>query len=402
MRLVLIADAFPPMRTSGAVQLWDLSHEFLIQGHNIVVLLPSAEIECAWAIEDMEGVRVLRLRAPRVKDVNYLRRVFGEILMPFFMWRNLCKSPLDNAQWDGIVWYSPSIFHGPLVHILKSVSRCKSYLILRDIFPQWAADIGLISKRGLTYLFLSCVARYQYFVADIIGVQSPGNLKYFNNLAIKKNQRLEVLQNWLFNYPVAECSIALASTKLSGRKIFVYAGNMGVAQGVDTFLDLAELLKMRLDLGFLFVGRGSCAEKLADDARLRGLNNVLFYAEIHPREIPGLLAQCVAGLVALDPRHVSHNIPGKFLTYMQAGLPVLAKINAGNDLVEVIRENNIGHVSVDGAVRSLMVGALELLDLINIDPDIRGRCRSLYRKEFSPERAVRQITSALLVKADVI
>jgi glycosyltransferase involved in cell wall biosynthesis len=399
MRVVLIADAFPPMRTSGAVQLRDLSREFLNQGHEITVILPSTEIEHSWLLEDIEGVRVLRLRSPKTKDVNNIRRAFAEFFMPFFMQRNLNKSPLAKERWDGVVWYSPSIFHGPFVRAIKHASSCKSYLIIRDIFPQWAADMGLMNKRGLIYLFFNNVARYQYSVADIIGVQTPGNLAYFKDWAVTGDRQLEVLQNWLFDSPTCECSILLSKTKLAGRKIFVYAGNMGVAQGADTFLDLAELLQVRLDVGFLFVGRGSDAEKLIEHARLRKLNNVLFYDEIHPDEIPGLYAQCAVGLVALDPKHRSHNIPGKFLTYMQAGLPVLARINSGNDLVEIIRKNNVGRVSVDKEQSSLEAQASELLDFLDVDSNIKDRCRNLYLKLFSPEMAVRQIVYALQDKA---
>jgi glycosyltransferase involved in cell wall biosynthesis len=321
--------------------------------------------------------------------------------MPFFMRRNLHKSPLAKEQWDGVVWYSPSIFHGPLVRAIKLASNCKSYLIIRDIFPQWAADMGLISKRGLIYLFFNTVARYQYSVADIIGVQTPGNLDYFKDWAVRGNRRLEVLQNWLFDSPTGECSISLAKTKLAERKIFVYAGNMGVAQNVGAFLDLAELLQTRWDVGFLFVGRGSDAEKLAENARLRRLNNVLFYDEIHPDEIPGLYVQCTVGLVALDSKHRSHNIPGKFLTYMQAGLPVLARINSGSDLVEIIRKNNVGRVSVDKEQNSLEAQAIELLDFLDVDSNVKDRCRNLYLKLFSPEMAVKKIVYALQGKAAV-
>lgn len=402
MRIALIADTFPPLRTSGAVQLRDLSREFLNQGHEITVILPSAEIEHSWLLEDMKGLRVLRLRAPKIKDVNYLRRIFGEFFMPFFMLRNLKKSAVTMEHWDGVVWYSPSIFHGPLIHAIKSASNCKSYLIVRDIFPQWAADIGLMSKRGIIHLFFNTVARYQYSVADIIGVQTPGNLNYFKKWVIGGHRQLEVLQNWLFDTPAGECSISLANTKLAGRKIFVYAGNMGVAQGVSTFLDLAELLQLRSDIGFLFVGRGSDAEKIADHARLRGLNNVLFYDEIHPDEIPGLYAQCAVGLVALDPKHRSHNIPGKFLTYMQAGLPVLARINSGNDLVEIIKNNNVGRVILDKEEGSMEAQARELLDSLDLDRNVKDRCRNLYLKLFSPEIAVKQIVYALQDKVAAI
>jgi glycosyltransferase involved in cell wall biosynthesis len=401
MRIVLIADAFPPSRTSGAVQLRDLSHEFLNQGHEITVILPSSEIEHPWLLEDINGVRALRLRAPKTKDIGYIRRTFAEFFMPFFMRRNLHKSPFSPEGWDGVVWYSPSIFHGPFVRSIKLASNCKSYLIIRDIFPQWAADMGLMSSRGLIYHFFNMVARYQYSVADIIGVQTHGNLNYFKNWLIGGNRQLEVLQNWLFDSPAGECSISLTNTKLVGRKIFVYAGNMGVAQGVGVFLDLAELLQERLDVGFLFVGRGSDAEKLAEDARLRRLNNVLFYDEIHPDEIPGLYAQCAVGLVALDPKHRSHNIPGKFLTYLQAGLPVLARINSGNDLVEIIKKNNVGCVIVDEERNSLVTQASELLDFLEVDPNVKNRCRNLYLELFSPEMAVKQIVYALEDNAEI-
>ena len=394
MRVVLISDTFPPLCTSGAVQLRDLSREFVNQGHEITVILPSAEIKYPYLLEDMEGVRVLRLRSPKIKNLNYIRRTFAEFFMPFIMRRNLHKSPLARERWDGVVWYSPSIFHGPFIRAIKLASNCKSYLIIRDIFPQWAVDIGLMSKRGLIYLFFNTVARYQYSVADIIGVQTPGNLEYFTDWVVRGNRQLEVLQNWLFDSPTGECSISLNDTKLAGRKIFVYAGNMGVAQGVSIFLDLAELLQVRLDIGFIFVGRGSDATKLAEDASLRELNNVLFYDEIDPDEIPGLYAQCAVGLVALDPRHKSYNIPGKFLTYMQAGLPVLARINTGNDLVDLIQENNIGRVSVGGDKRSLEMLAYELLDLIDTDFDIKNKCRALYLKLFTPEKIVKKIVDA--------
>jgi len=175
-----------------------------------------------------------------------------------------------------------------------------------------------------------------------------------------------------------------------------------VAQGVRAFLDLAELLQGRLDVGFLFVGRGSNAAELAEDARLRGLNNVLFYDEIHPDEISGLYAQCTVGLVALDPKHRSHNIPGKFLTYMQAGLPVLARINSGNDLVEIIKKNNVGRVIVDREQTTLVTQASELLEFLELDHNIKDRCRSLYLKLFSPEMAVKQIVSALEGSAKTI
>jgi glycosyltransferase involved in cell wall biosynthesis len=255
--------------------------------------------------------------------------------------------------------------------------------------------MGLMSKRGLPYIIFNAVARYQYSLADTIGIQTPGNQIFFKDYVFNRSKRVEVLHNWLSDIRVSKCTISLANTKLAGRKIFVYAGNMGVAQKVSIFLDLAELLRDRLDVGFVFVGRGTEFVKISEEAMLRRLNNVLFYDEIHPDEIAGLYAQCAVGLVALDPRHKSHNIPGKFLTYMQAGLPVLASINFNNDLIEIIQENNVGRVSVGGNQEALELDARDLLSLLDVDHAIKDRCRNLYLKFFTPELAARQIIEAL-------
>ncbi|PHQ13512.1 glycosyltransferase family 4 protein [Marinobacter profundi] len=394
MKLVLIADTFPPLRTSGAVQLRDLSREFVRKGHELTVLLPSSDLEQPWALEDFGGVRVLRLRAPKTKDIDYVRRTIGEFLMPYAMLRNLRKSPLANERWDGVVWYAPSIFFGPIANALKKAGACKGYLIIRDIFPEWAVDMGLMG-RGLPYRFFRAVANYQYSVADVIGIQTAGNSVYFDHWIQKPGRKLEVLQNWLADAPVGQCTIDLAKTSLAGRRVLVYAGNMGVAQGMDVLLDLAEQLKTRSDIGFLFVGRGSDAQKLAADAKARGLDNVLFHDEIDPDEIPGLYAQCDVGLVALHPKHKTHNIPGKFLTYVQSGLPVLAKINEGNDLVGMIRKERVGAVATDDSLEALVRAAEALIDQCGGDDTLPGRCRGLYQRLFAPEKAVEQIVGAL-------
>jgi hypothetical protein len=377
------------------VQLRDLARAFVRQGHELTVLLPAADLAGHWAEERVDGAKIMRLKAPATKDIGYIRRTLGEWRMPYAMRRALGQSPLADARWDGVIWYSPSIFHAPLVRTVKARSRCKSYLIIRDIFPEWAVDLGLMRK-GPPYQFFKLIARRQYDSADIIGVQTPGNTGYFRHWQQEQpGRKLEVLQNWLDAPGRIPCRIRVKDSALSGRKVFVYAGNMGVAQSMDILLDLAQSLQQRSDLGFLFVGRGSDAARLAKEATARGLDNVLFYDEIEPDEIPDLYAQCHAGLVALDPRHKSHNIPGKFLTYMQSGLPVLANVNAGNDLAELMRREGVGSVCESHQLRDLQAGCLALLAQIERDPDLSGRCTGLFARCFAADGAVRQIVSAL-------
>ena len=395
MRIALIGDVFPPLRSSGAVQLRDLCLEFARQGHEISMMVASPELEESFRIENWKGVQVVRLKTPKTKDTNYIRRTIGELLMPFFMLWHLRFSKLCNQKWDGIVWYSPTIFLGLLVYMLKKNSNCKSYLIIRDIFPEWAVDMGLMG-RGLPYFFFKGIANFQYSVADVIGIQTPGNRVYFENWENNPSKNLEILNNWLAETPTQQCSITVSDTQLAGRKIFVYAGNMGIAQGMDILLELADQLQSRQDIGFLFVGRGSEVQKLRKETQKRKLENMLFFDEIDPDEISSLYDQCHVGLISLDSRHKSHNIPGKFLSYMQSGLPVLASVNDGNDLVALIESEKIGQVSTNYSASTLKKNAEQLIEDMDRDPHYKVRCNNIYKRLYSPDAAVQQIISALI------
>ena len=378
MRIAIIADTYPPLRMSGAVQMRDLVRAFADEGHEPTVIVPTTGLDRPWAIECDGRITVLRVRTLPTKDVGHVRRVIAEMLLPFILLRAVTASGLRSVRWDGVVWYAPTIFLGPLVRRLRRESGCRSYLILRDIFPEWAVDMGIM-RRGLAYRFFKWVERRQYEVADTIGVQTQANMPYMAGWAAQPGRDLEVLQNWLSPAPIRPCRIDLSATRLAGRKVLVYAGNMGVAQGMDVFIDLAARMRARADVGFLFVGRGSDAARFAEAAERQGLDNVVFSDEIEPTEIPGLLCQCHAGIVALDPRHKSHNIPGKFLTYMQAGMPVLARINPGNDLEQLINAERLGAVCTGGGV---------------VD-GVRERALAVSERLFSSTAAVRQIVAAL-------
>ena len=125
------------------------------------------------------------------------------------------------------------------------------------------------------------------------------------------------------------------------------------------------------------------------------LNNILFFNEIDPKEIPSLLAMCHVGLIALDPRHKSHNIPGKFLTYMQAGLPVLARINARTDLADLIRDENVGRVYIGNKIQCFRNLGEEIIDNENNLRIMSERGFILHKKMFSSNYAAKKIVRSL-------
>jgi glycosyltransferase involved in cell wall biosynthesis len=177
--------------------------------------------------------------------------------------------------------------------------------------------------------------------------------------------------------------------------VFVYLGNVGIAQSLDIIIELATNLRDRDDIGFLFVGRGTEFARLSEMARSRALPNVLFHGEIEPWEVPGLLEQCHVGLLSLDPRHKTHNVPGKFLSYLHAGLPVIARVNPGIDLAGLIEKERIGVAYVGDSVAELQRIVLQFADDGSLREEAASRCKEIGSRLFLPEAAARQIVASV-------
>ena len=194
-RVALISTDYPPLRTSAAVQMHDLAIELCRAGHSTVVIVATVDLPEQWTMQTESGVVILRIRAPKTRDIGYVRRTLMEFSLPFFMLVRMRKTPFARMSWDVVAWYSPTIFFGPFVWYLKRSSGCRTYLILRDIFPEWTLDLGLMRK-GFAYAFFKAIAYIQYAVADVIGVQTESNLAYMDAWRRCPNKRVEVLYNW--------------------------------------------------------------------------------------------------------------------------------------------------------------------------------------------------------------
>lgn len=396
MNYLLIADAYEPATISAAQQLRDLVAALAAEeGNRVIVLIPDIGVQQSPTVEPDQRVTLIRARCMQTKDVGYLRRTLAEFLLPFFLYLAYRKSSVASLPLNGILWYSPTIFLGPIVAFLKWRHGCRSYLILRDLFPDWAVDAGAIGK-GLAYRVLKWVESYQYRQADVIGVQTAANLPHLQPWK-SAQRRIEVLPNWLAPERIVPCALSIAATKLAGRRIIVYAGNMGVAQDMWPVMEMVRSFKDRNDWGFLFVGRGSEVAGIGRFIAEHGLDNALLLDEIPPEEIPGLFAQCEVGLLALDPRHTTHNIPGKFIAYMRSGLPVLGRINPGNDLIDLIRQKGVGEAVELPDLASLLQAAGRLLDQ---SPEhlqaSKAKARALWAAQYCAEAAAVQIGKGLV------
>jgi O26-antigen biosynthesis N-acetyl-L-fucosamine transferase len=394
LRILILVDCYYPSPKSSAKLVHDLSVELRRRGNNIIVLTPGEGICEPLTISMEDDLLIARVRAGNVKSSNKALRALAESRLSTNLWRR-AKTFLRENRCDLILFYSPSIFFGPLVGKLKALWGCPAYLILRDIFPQWAVDAGIL-RRGLVYRFFRRMEMYQYETADLIAVQSPANLEYFARAFPRNQFRLKVVYNWTLlheiDFPRTSWRARLG---LENKLVFVYGGNIGVAQDIDNLLRLAVRLAHRTDIHLLLVGGGSEVARLNKSIAAQGLRNIQVLPAVSQKQYLSMISEFDVGLISLDARLKTHNIPGKLLSYLYWGLPVLASINPGNDLFDLLGSNRAGFCVVNGDHENLVAAAQRLVD----DPALRSEMgrngRRLLEETFSVKAAADQILTHL-------
>jgi glycosyltransferase involved in cell wall biosynthesis len=398
MHIAIVADSFPPLKNSAAVLVFSLAEALAALGHQLLVITPSADIKKSHIEDDYGTFQVLRLRCGKIKSHRKFFRGISELGLFFILTRKFKKTSYAAHQWDAVIWYSPSIFLGGLVQYLKKNSKY-SYLILRDLVPDWMVDIGLM-KKGPSYFLLKWFEKYQYKLADSIGVQSPGNKRYIEEFNLPNLKELEVLPNWMPSISTAyrflqtdHSHTDLQHTILAGKKVFIYAGNLGEAQGIENFAQILLDMKDKLSLGFLIIGRGDKKGWLQEFVKTHQIHNVLILDEVDLIMLSKYYSQCCAGLVFLDPTHQSHNIPGKFISYLEAGLPVVACVNPNNDLIDIIKVNKLGFVA--DTVIQLAPEMNSFITDIHKDEGYKTRARNYYELHYQPSAIAKQVIAAI-------
>jgi O26-antigen biosynthesis N-acetyl-L-fucosamine transferase len=390
LRILLLVDCYYPSTKSSAKLVHDLAAELASRGHEPVVLTPSELVRQRIEISNEDGITVARVRTGQIKGARKLQRAVREARLSGVLW-SAAKQFLTAHPCELVLFYSPTIFFGPLVERLKRMWDCPSYLILRDIFPEWAADAGVL-RRGSVYRYFKGVARRQYRAADLIAVQSPANLGYFSRNFPQHNFRLEVLYNW-----TAQVEETLPRTTyrerlgLNGKVVFLYGGNIGVAQDMDNLIRLARRFERRSGVSFLFVGEGTEVRRLQKMIASERISNVQILEGLPQEEYLSMVSEFDLGLISLDARLSTHNIPGKLMSYLLWGMPVLASVNPGNDLFECLGEGGAGMCVANGDDEALYRAALQLVD----DADARDRmgraARRLLEERFFVESAADSI-----------
>lgn len=390
MKICIIVDDYLPHSIKvGAKMMHELSVELKKNGNDVLVITPGSNIDEDFQSYELDGIKVLKFSSGEIKNVSKIKRAVNESLLSYNAWRFLKKQLRANRQ-DFIVYYSPSIFWGLLVLKLKRIWSAKSYLILRDFFPQWVIDNGMLKENSLITKYFRYFEKINYLASDRIGIQSPANIVEFK----KKNSdqyQIDLLYNWASDNPVIASDYPYRKKlQIENKIVFFYGGNIGHAQDMENILILARNLLEYKDIYFVLVGAGDEVELVKKRIIDYSLTNMTLLDPVSQDEFKNLLSEFDVGLFSLHKDHTSHNFPGKVLGYMVQSMPILGCVNPGNDLKAVVETANAGFVSTSGDETAFKENAIRLVDS-NLRKKMGENSKKLLMEKFSVTAAVHSI-----------
>ena len=372
----------------------DLARGFIGRGFKVTIIAGSHKIKSNCEISIENDIKVVRVRTKELRT-NYVQRTINELFLGRRIWR-FTKDKINYSDFDLVAYYSPTIFWSSLVNRLRRNYNIKSYLILRDIFPKWAADLGLIRRCGITYFFFKVFEYKLYKSANYIGVLSPNNQLYFETASYLKSFETEVLYNWT-NIGKDEKNLSLIRKELNleNKIIFLYGGNIGVAQDIDNLLNLAKMLLNRKEIVFLLVGDGTEFKRLDERIKNENIDNTILLPSVLPKVFQSIVSESDVGLISLSKDLKTENFPGKIMSYMKAKKPMLASINEGNELFNMINNNNSGFVTLNGDYDLLLKYVIKMANNKSLREEMGQNGFRLLQDRFNVDSAVDKILAKI-------
>ena len=335
----------------------DLLRKFQREGNHVYIVYPLERREgMQTSATIINGVRYLGVKTLNLQKTSVWEKGIGQLLIQY-QFKNAIKKEWPAEHFDLIVYSTPPITLVGVIQFLKRRNpNAKSYLLLKDIFPQNAVDIGMMTKSGLKgflYRFFRKKEKKLYAISDNIGCMSPANVKYVlaHNPEISSD-RVEVAPNSIelqndkyeIGQEKAERYYIRKKYNLSTDKpIFIYGGNLGKPQGIDFLIECLDANKNREDCYFVIVGSGTEYKKLDAWASSNKGNSVKVMSSLPKQDYDMLVKYCDVGMIFLDHRFSIPNYPSRLLSYLENMMPVICATDPNTDLGEIAEANGFGY-----------------------------------------------------------
>lgn len=325
----------------------DLLREFIRNGHRVFLLSPT---ESQGGVTVDENCTICQVPTGKIEKVNFIRKGVNTLLIEG-RFKAAIKKHFQGVRFDLILYPTPPITFVGAVAYAKKRDRAKTYLMLKDIFPQNAVDIGVISKQGvsgLIYGFFRQKERRLYDVSDFIGCMSQANVDYI----LEHNPKLDARKVGIcpncteyVDRSVTDDVRRQMREKYGipqDRTVFVYGGNLGKPQGIPFLIDCLKSQRDNQKTFFLVVGDGTEYPLLAQYAAKAKQDNFKLMQRLPKEDYDALVGACDVGMLFLDHRFTIPNFPSRMLSYMQARLPILACTDPNTDVGKVIDQGGFG------------------------------------------------------------
>ena len=329
----------------------DLLHEFKKHGHSVytVSALPEGdERGTNVAVED--GITALRVKIGKNKKANPIVKGITTVMMPK-KYISAIKKHLSDVKFDLVLYPTPPVTLVDVVKFVKKRDGAKSYLLLKDIFPQNAVDIGMMKKsgvKGILYRYFRKKEKKLYAISDYIGCMSEANVEYVlrHNPEVSRDI-IEVCPNAVEVFDTSVNAVTRAEIREKygipqDKKVFIYGGNLGRPQGIPHLIKCLKAESENADAFFLVVGDGTEYKKLEAFVNECAPKNMKLMKRLPKEDYDKMVGACDVGMIFLDHRFTIPNFPSRLLAYMQAKLPVLAVTDPNTDVGKVITEGGFG------------------------------------------------------------
>ncbi|MBP3426262.1 MAG: glycosyltransferase family 4 protein [Rikenellaceae bacterium] len=344
----------------------DLVRKFRNSGHSVYIIAPyERRTKRKTELIEENGVHFLGVRTLNLTKTNVIEKGIGQVMMEY-QFTSALKKYWGSVNFDLILYSTPPITFTKVIQYAKRNNpRAVTYLLLKDIFPQNAVDMSMLSKRGikgLMYKSFRSKEKMLYNISDHIGCMSPANVRYVieHNPYIDAS-KVEIAPN-SYDLPIAKKEFDGAEVRAkynlpTDKPIFIYGGNMGKPQGIPFLIRCLDSVARREDCHFLIVGNGTEYPKLQKWYDETCPTAVTLFKTLPKEEYDKLASSCDVGLIFLDYNFTIPNYPSRLLPYLMERKPIIAATDPNCDTGVIAEENGYGYWcpsnDVDGFVQAV-------------------------------------------------
>ncbi|MEE4356582.1 MAG: glycosyltransferase family 4 protein [Desulfococcaceae bacterium] len=400
MHILLIHQAFVSPKEPGGTRHYELARHLIKKGHKVTIIASNLSYltgkrtasDSGFISEEIiDGIKVLRVYTYPTLHRSFVWRVVSFFS---FMFSSLFTAVrVQNV--DLIMGTSPPIFQLVSAWLAAKVHRKLFLLEIRDLWPEFAIDMGVLKNPVLIRLSRR-LELFLYSQADHFLVNSPAYKDYLINKDILEN-KITLIPNGVDTTvfkPEMKSENIRKKYNLKDQFVVTYTGALGLANDIQTILRAAKRLTDKPDIRFLIVGDGKERSNLEKLAKEWNLTNVIFTGSLSKSEMPEILAASDACLATLqDIPMFRTTYPNKIFDYMAAGRPTILAIDGV--IRKVIESANGGIFVHPGDDESLANAILKLRNDENLVKSMGLAARNYVEKYFDRYKHAEQFAELI-------